>query len=298
MNKLKFDSLYKFIVSIGLALISLPFVFGVWFLDSNDILMIKEIDLLELTNNAQEIIKTEQTYKLNIINNFGIFICIGVLLILIGVIIVIYGIIQWNNRVQKNENKSMELSNILMENQIRGMTKEEKEAKIKEEIKQYETDNQEPNNKMEYKERYIRYIEIQNEVIEKIKNVFKYNKIFEDIKIEKERYDCIIQRKYMDYIFEIKYVSDIKLIKSRLLKISSQTAKRQLTYLRDTKRTARSITIIIIDYIDDKIKLENKKLFDLVEQENKKKDYLERIIITDIKNLESELIDIKGDYND
>ena len=233
MDKIKYDSLYKFIVSIGIAIILLPFIFLSWILNNNEILMIKESELMQLTDTAQKVVEMEQNYKYSMLNNNFAIISISIIIWLIGIIIIIYGIVQWKNKVQKNEDKSIELSNKLLEKQIKDLTEEEKEEKVKEEIKEIEYTQAKDNSVVDNSSGKIRkYVEIQNYVYNTIKSLFKKYKVFEEVKIEKEQYDCVAlsQEEYHeDYIFEIKYFSNINSIIVKLKEILLQMQKKEIS---------------------------------------------------------------------
>ena len=99
MEKLKYDSLYKFIVSIGIVIIILPFIFIFSLLNNNDIILVKENDINQLTNTAKDIILLEQNYKYIILSNPIIFTVIVLIFFIVGFLIVWYGIIQWKDKV-------------------------------------------------------------------------------------------------------------------------------------------------------------------------------------------------------
>ena len=69
MEKLKYDSLYKFIVSIGIMIIILPFIFAFGVLNSNETILVSKNDISQLTNTAKDIILLEQSYKYIILSN-------------------------------------------------------------------------------------------------------------------------------------------------------------------------------------------------------------------------------------
>ena len=105
MDKLKYDSLYKFIVSIGIVIIILPFIFLFGILNNNDIVLIKEDEINKLTNTAKEVISLEQKYKHIVLSNPVLISVLTVIFVICGLIIVLYGIVQWKNKVQKYEDK-------------------------------------------------------------------------------------------------------------------------------------------------------------------------------------------------
>lgn len=286
MEKLRYDSLYKFIVSIGIVIIILPFIFIYSILNNNETIFVSENDINQLTNTAKDIILLEQSYKYIILSNPIIFIIIVLVSSIVGFLIVMYGIIQWKDKVQKYEDKSRELSNKLLENQIKNLTTQEKEEKIKEDI---EIQSNKSNNLLN-KQQISKYINIQEKVYKIIRREFKNYKIFEEVSLEKQKYDCIAlatsDYASYDYIFEIKYFSTIKSIKGKIKKLELTMIEKELLYYDNSKRSAKTILIIIVDNFSEKEQLENKKVLDEI---RKKNSYMTQIIVTDINGIEVEL---------
>lgn len=296
MEKLKYDSLYKFIVSIGIVIMILPFGFIFGILNKNDTVLVSQNEINQLTNTAKEIIYLEQDYKYLILSKPILFSTITMILFLIGSVIVIYGIIQWKDKVQKYEDKSRELSNKLLEKQIKSLTLEEKEEKIKEDIEEEKIEIKAKNsNVMIHKQRIDKYMDIQETVYRSIRKQFNNYKIFEEVKLENQIYDCIAldnsEYALHDYIFEIKYFSSIKSIKGKIKSLESKMLEKEMLYYENSKRYARTVLIIVVDNFDDKDKLENKKLLDEINERNR---YLSKIIVTGIKGIDDELRKIKN----
>lgn len=296
MEKLKYDSLYKFIVSIGIVIMILPFGFIFGILNKNDTVLVSQNEINQLTNTAKEIIYLEQDYKYLILSKPILFSTITMILFLIGSVIVIYGIIQWKDKVQKYEDKSRELSNKLLEKQIKSLTLEEKEEKIKEDIEEEKIEIKAKNsNVMIHKQRIDKYMDIQETVYRSIRKQFNNYKIFEEVKLENQIYDCIAldnsEYALHDYIFEIKYFSSIKSIKGKIKSLESKILEKEMLYYENSKRYARTVLIIVVDNFDDKDKLENKKLLDEINERNR---YLSKIVVTGIKGIDDELRKIKN----
>lgn len=296
MEKLKYDSLYKFIVSIGIVIIMLPFGFIFGILNNNKTVIVSQNDINQLTNTAKEIIYLEQDYKYLVLSNPILLLTISMILFFIGSTIVIYGIIQWKDKVQKYEDKSRELSNKLLEKQIKSLTMEEKEEKIKEDIVEEKIEIKAKDSNVALpRQRIDRYMNIQEAVYRSIRKQFKNYKIFEEVKLENQIYDCIAldNSAYAlhDYIFEIKYFSSIKSIKGKIKSLESKMLEKEMLYYENSKRYARTVLIIVVDSFNDKDKFENKKLLDDINERNR---YLSQIVVTDIKGIEDELIKIRN----
>lgn len=294
MEKIKYDSLYKFIVSIGIAIIVFPFIFMVWIFNFNDIVVLSNNEISQLTDVAQNIIHMEQNYKYILLSHPIICLFVISIIVLTGVLIALYGIKEWKNKVQKYEDKLRELSNKLIEKQIQALTPEEKEEKVREEIiLNNQTNDKEPeksNTKVSLNSNKIqKYMQIEKEVLDKIKKVFKKYEIYEEIRLDKQRYDCIALKKedgFLDYIFEIKYFTRVNSIKGKLGMLEREIIHLEYTYMKNTERNAELILIIIVDQMTEEQRVESKKY---IEQ----KMGLSKVIISDIDNIEEDLKKIK-----
>lgn len=220
-----------------------------------------------------------------------IFTVIVLIFFIVVFLIVWYGIIQWKDKVQKYEDKSRELSNKLLEKQIKSLTIEEKEEKIKEdiEISGLETQSNKSNN-FSNRQQIFNYINIQEKAYKIIRKEFKNYKIFEEVRLEKQMYDCIAldisDYASYDYIFEIKYFSTIKAIKGKIKKLELMMLEKELLYYNNSKRNVKTILIIIVENFSEKDQLENKKLLDEIKKKN---NNMTQIIVTDINGIEIEL---------
>lgn len=268
-------------------------MFIIWTFNNNDIILIDKNEISQLTNTAQEIIIMEQNCKHIILSHTKLVIIISSIIIITGVLIIIYGIIQWKDKVQKYEDKSRKLSNELLEQQIRNLTIEEKVEKVEKEII---LNNEIINNKeiretdiSNNKSKIYEYMEIQKNVCSKIEKIFEKYQVFEEIKLEKNRYDCIAlktENSVYDYIFEIRYFKSIKSINRKFKILKKQIVDLEKTYIENTKRIAKLILIIIVDKLPD----DKKTLINSLNENNMD---LTNIIISDIYNIENDLKSIK-----
>lgn len=301
MEKIKYDSLYKFIVSIGIAIIVFPFIFMAWIFNFNDIVVISNNEINQLTEAAQNIIHLEQNYKYTVLSHPIICFLIISIIVLSGGAIVLYGIKQWKNKVQKYEDKSRELSNKILEIKLRNLTPEEKEEKVKEEIKENTQEDKLPNKeiKSNNQARIInrtqikKYMEIQNYLYDKIRKEFNDYKVVEEVKLGKQRYDCIALKardELYDYIFEIKYFSSANSIKGKIRDMEIQMLNLECAYIENTKRIAKPILIIMVEKITDEELLKHRKF---IEQMKKQEGSLTEIIISDVERIENDLMRIE-----
>lgn len=131
MKYLEFDSLYKFIISIGIIFILSPFVIFYLLFNKNIDLLISKSEFDKLTQTSQEIVDIKQNLFLNIINSnkyyILAFIIIGVGLLLIG-----FGIYGWK-KAQGQVDLKYILENEKLKKEI-GISTEEKRIQVEEEI--------------------------------------------------------------------------------------------------------------------------------------------------------------------
>lgn len=207
-NKITYESLYKFIVSIGIALMYLPFFILYIILKlSNDIIISNKI-IDNLTKISQKIIKTKQNIYLCIVNNpiFYIFLFI---VFLSGIFCIILGIKRWA-AIQKNDDykKELEAKKLELENQKLkreyGLTERDKRNKVEQEI------NHEKNEYGYCDISINEYYEIEQKIaIKIIKDFSKTHNVINGFKLGNSEYDIVAKGNGFfdkDYIFEIKYL--------------------------------------------------------------------------------------------
>lgn len=248
MKELQFESIYKFIVSIGIAIFLLPIGILTLIFRDDKILYIKNDDLLKLTETSQNIIKIKQSTMLNSINSIGFFIFFLVLL-LIGFGVIIYGLYKWN-KVQKQIDRKSSLENIKLESEIEQMTEKEKYASIKQEISNdnIKTMDTKTGSKLIS---YVReYYNIEGRVASVIRKKCSSNHyILTNAKIRGHEYDVIARGKGpldRDYIFEIKYVSSL-INDEWLSKVARKVTSSCRNYSINTKRIPYRKLVIVTD---------------------------------------------------
>lgn len=97
MKYLEFDSLYKFIISVGIIFILSPFVIFYILFNKNINLLINKEEFNKLTQTSQEIVNMKQQLFLKLIDKPVLYIVIcGI----VGFLLVGYGVWRWHE-VQK-----------------------------------------------------------------------------------------------------------------------------------------------------------------------------------------------------
>ena len=287
MEGIKYDSIYKFIVSIGIMITILPIVILIFIIKNSDVVFITEYEISKLTTTSQEIIKIEQELIYFLLKNTKITITIILTFFLIGIGLIIYGLVEWKNKVQKHEDKSIELSNKFMEEKIKSLSHTEKEEKL---IKEINTDNQLETNIIKDNKSISKYMEIQENIYNAIEKIFNKYKIFREVKIEEKYYDCIALGKdnsIYDYLFEIKYFSTLSAIKGKIEEIITKSEKLELEYYKSSRRYPRMVLILIVDKFSDKDQLEGMAVLNKIEEEKEKHSM--EIIISNVNNISDKL---------
>lgn len=215
MNKVEFSDLYKFLTSMGLLFMALPFVV-LW----STINSMKEIDvdtLSSLPPNVKEYISTKQSFFIK----YGDGILIGVFIV--GILLFCFGIYSWNERQKKNDQKQdIELDELMKS--MTSVPEEEKEQSIGREIVQEEiaeSDIEEtiqangnprvprpPYRGEAKKEQVSKYRDIENQVISVVKSsALRQMKIRENVRVGNVEFDLFLKGKDKFIFVEIKYYS-------------------------------------------------------------------------------------------
>ena len=202
MDKLEYDSLHKFLVSLGVIFIALPFVV-LYFIFSNDVTLISQIDFDGLSLYSQNLLQ-QQSYLWRIAIIVLPVICI--VLFVVGSILLIIGISNWR-KVQNNLDAVIAADRIQRELDTERMKNSEIVEKATEEVKEYETQTNMPEHSA-----IIKHLDIEERYFTKTINEWpawkrrRYS-FWRNIKIGNYEYDVVAVSSIdnIDVIFEIKY---------------------------------------------------------------------------------------------
>ncbi|MCI9592519.1 MAG: hypothetical protein HFG42_18665 [Lachnospiraceae bacterium] len=259
MDKISFDSRYKFIVSLGIVLLVSPFIIIYILAEmSNDILITNKA-LNELSDISIEIIQMKQDIYIKIISS-NIFYGFLIELFLIGIIFIIIGLYEWG-KVQKQEYHKLELENehFELENknlkQQFGLSQTEQMAKVERELS-------EDNKLLEKEENRVtslEYFEIEQLVAAKIVEKFSStHDVVKGFKLGDAEYDVVAKGKGFldkDYIFEIKYFKSM-ITEKWYTRTIEQIEKQSQNYLNMTNRLPYR-EIIIVTEKENYVQVEN-----------------------------------------
>jgi len=206
MNKLQYDSFYKFIVSIGTLLIAAP-VLGIYYLftGSYDIL-ISEQEYLDLSQISLESLHSREKL-MNIIFTALPYVFFG--LIAIGLFCVIWGGIKWYN-IQKTLDESIQLDVDEKRFNFKKLTASEIVEKAVKEVIEVQGVS-DITNLSEQKQRIFKGLQIESDCFNYLsKKLSKNYKVQQNVKVGDNEYDIIAisKRDNVDFIYEIKYWSN------------------------------------------------------------------------------------------
>lgn len=245
MDKLQYDSFYKFIVSVGIVLIVAP-LFCLHYLVSGsyDIIMTQEE-----ANNLSEISSDFLSIKIQYVQNiFKYLPIICIVFIIVGVIFTFWGCLKWL-QIQKTLDQITKLDLEEKELHIQSMSAQEiAEKVINEDIENHENSNSDsqitPSNSTT-SSRIRKAFEIEDACYSYLKNKLKrkYN-VHQNVKVGNCDYDIIASSKYnnIDLLYEIKYWNN-PVSKATLARLVNQIEKQGISYENTAHRNFLNILV-------------------------------------------------------
>lgn len=283
MDKLNYESLYKFLVSTGLALITLPFIVVGMMYGINPTLITQE-NYESLSQYSKDELSYRESIRFFIESHFYyvyLFLIIGIILIVIGVVLWIKAH-KMGSKLEELNIQNQELSNEKILNDLRFMSENDVEKEISEEVENDEEmkimvtleDSQEDSNNNPCEDT-DRVHDLRDEHSRKVeitihRTILVENAFFTMIKTQLgEEYFCKQNVKPMqssndsmdilaismtdkpDVIYEIKYYNDYWnmyiSIGNCILRLLSSKENYVKTYGRKTK----AILVVVMDQILD-----------------------------------------------
>lgn len=256
-NKLEFSDINRYFVSIGTILIALSFLLPYFYIKENFGIIISKTDYKSYTDISRKIIDNKQQ---NILFFQNYIIEISVSILLIGIIFTIIGIVRWNKRQSKIDKKfDRELEKLEIE--IKQLTPEEKEEKLKEEIFQTTESSKENPGIHEQDFSNIRetYKNVETTIINKIKEYSSFSNsynLYIEIKVANKYIDALLKGKEKDIIIEIKYMN--RNINTIVLSVLAQRFDYLLEFYKKTTKKHVQGKLLIV-YNDAEINEEQEK---------------------------------------
>ena len=277
MNKLQYDSFYKFLVSAGIILIIFPII-ALGFFFNSEILILSQNEFDNLSEHSLRAICQKENILHFIITIFP-FVACG--LLLLGVVLLIYGCYKWS-KIQNHLDEQVEFDTTIKKINAKKMSAEEIVNKASFEVSETEVpfdidpviNDSNPNSDVDKKGNYkAKSQDIRNSHINHIIDYMKvermcfmevnrqYGKRYDlqnNVKIDNIEYDFIAVSKYdnIDIIFEVKYLRSIpaSLAISNML---YRLTKAGINYENSAHRNFR-LTLIIVTPNKNKKKKKNR----------------------------------------
>lgn len=249
MDKLQYDSFHKFMVSLGIILITLPIVAYIFLIKSEPIIL-SQNDFNTLSTFSLKNISEKE----HIIENFTRYLSFSsIILILLGRVLIIYGCKKWS-KIQKQLDAQIEYDTTIKQINAQKMSAPEIALKTAEEVLEAETiedcdeiTNNTLNTISTSQNYMLKYMQIEDSCFSKISEQYskKYN-LKRYLRIGKYEYDFIgISKKdNIDLIFDVKYwrqIPSTKILKSTLQRLFSSG----VNYENNARRNFKIILIIV-----------------------------------------------------
>lgn len=250
MNKLQYDNLYKFFVSLGVILITLP-VLALIYISNSEILLISNDEY----NSLSEYSVSSLARRSDLINILeSVLPWISMIFVALGVFLICLGIYKWYN-IQNELDRQLRFETKLKEKNIQKMTPKEIVKKVAEEIDEIsEEDNQNAVEKTDtdFRKFLLEYVYIAEKCYKYAVEQYKHDyRLSQNLKIGKNMCDFIAiskSKKHKDIIFEIKYwkgsPSDVMIDD-----LISRMINTEREYTQNTGRKCESKLIIVGTYI-------------------------------------------------
>ena len=239
MDKISYESRYKFIVSIGVVLTILPFgvLYSIIALSKDIIISKRRIN--ELNGISKHIIEKLENNFFILINNPAFYLFLF-LIFLMGMVCIFKGLKDWKDVQNKEnhkkdlENEKLELENKKLKDEF-GLSSKEQFDKVEQEVKEEQEIIGEQSSTSLIKE----YFNIEQRVATKIiKDFSKSHDVVYGFRLGKYEYDIVAKEKGFldkDYFFEIKYLKNMINV-AWYKKIIEKVNKQNENYQENTNR--------------------------------------------------------------
>lgn len=269
MDKLQYDSFYKFIVSVGIILIVAPLFCLHYLISGSYDIIITQEDANNLLPISSDLLNTKMQYIQNILKYLPIT-CI--IIMIVGMGFTVWGCYKWL-QIQKTLDRITILDLEEKELHYQKMSAQEiAEKVINEDIESYkDNDSTLPSSysTSTTTARIRKAFQIEDACYNYLKNKLKRNyNIHQNIKVDKCEYDIVALSKHdnIDLLYEIKYLISASNAKATFNRVIDRIEKHGVTYENITHRNFKFIILIISP---ENISSETKNYFkSLISQKN------------------------------
>jgi hypothetical protein len=248
MTKLEYSDFYRFLVSLGVVLISLSILFPWLFLREPFDTALKTSDIIEFTPTAQILIARRQNTALWFIQNTS---WISAVLAIGGFAFLIIGIIRWGKKQylldqrEELETEKLEQEIELQRRELEPMTPVEiAEKGVKKAEEETRIDEAQ---KPSIGPRVQEYFRIETVLFDKLVECFGEDKVLTQQKIRQMPYDAILlfdDPQLTDVIIEIRSISTV-FTSSRFNQTINQLVFQTETYTEATNRRVTTIPLFV-----------------------------------------------------
>lgn len=238
MDKLQYDSFYKFLVSLGMLLITLPVLAFLYILNAdyelisqNDYDNLSEISIHRIQNNEQLLDFTTTVLP-----------AVSFILILIGLILIIVGCCKWYG-IQKELDEQIKSDTITKKINATQLSSSETVEKAANEISAEQTSTTTVSS-----ERVVKYMQIEDKCYKHFSQILSRRYVLkQNLRIGKLEYDIVAlsKRGNNDLIFEIKYWTVNKITDNRLEHLISNTQYLLENYKNISNHNCELVIVII-----------------------------------------------------
>ncbi len=290
MQKIEYGDINKFLVSIGLVLISLAILTPYLYLKEDFGLYIEKEKFEKLQQPIQELItdKQEQVRRLQSLISWLPFTLFG-----LGILTLGFGLYRWSKRQVKIDEKFDDESEKL-KIEIRNLTGEEKRETVITDIHEIEVSKKIHDEITD--DVFKIYLNIEKRVFERFQQYKSPNfRAISDVKMDnKYAIDILLQAnssKYADRIVEIKYFSDY--FQSAILKSAINRLISVVNYYKNYA-DSKVVPVLIIVYKQEKMSvIDIKKYKTQISNYSKSTPTLQRLKVEFIEENEIESFEVK-----
>lgn len=239
MDKLQYDSFYKFLVSLGMLLITLPVLAFLYILNTdyelisqNDYDNLSEISIHRIQNNEQLLDFSTTVMP-----------AVSVIFIVIGLILIIVGCYKWYS-IQKELDEQIKSDTITKKINATQLSSSETVEKAANEI----SAEQNTTTTTVSSERVVRYMQIEDKCYKYFSQILSRRYVLkQNLRIGRLEYDLVAlsKRNNNDLIFEIKYWTVNKITDNRLEHLISNTRYLLENYKNISNHNCELVIVII-----------------------------------------------------
>ena len=238
MDKLQYDSFYKFLVSLGMLLITLPVLAYLYILNTN-YKLISQNDY----DNLSEISIQRMNDNLKLLDfTTTIMPVVSIVLIVTGLVLIIIGCCKWYS-IQKELDEQIKSDTITKKINATQLSSSETVEKVANEI------STEQNNSTNVSsDRVVRYMQIEDNCYKYFsKKLSRRYLLKQNLRIGRLEYDIIALSKHTknDLIFEIKYWTITNITNNRLEHLITNVKYMCENYKSNTDRNCKSVIVIV-----------------------------------------------------